>query len=525
MRSHPANGCYHLAVKQSRAAWLLAIVVLIGAFLRGQDLLAPFENGHRGSCAAFFSLMASNHLRYGLSTTLGVAVLNPVKVPLESLVYYMHHPPGAIWIATLGANLGGSGPAALRMTFLPLSLGIILLVLRIARGRDMRIAAFAAGLVALMPITAYYGAFVNFEIPTLFFILLALHLFLRYQRRGREKDRVRFYMAQAAAMFCDWIAIGLPLMLLALSPLRARKEAAADAAPIRPFARIATLGVVASLVVVIAVKVLYVTQLSRFGQDPHGGDPTYYLLVTPLAPGFSWSNWAEAMHRNLSALMPGPLPWIAGIGFLIALSRAVRRKLGALDIAALSTGALGIANVVVLANHAAVHDYYLLYAAPAVAFCCAIVLRVVLTRLAGSQSRSPTNRLFEMAGLLALAALLLSSVRVLEQRRNFALSELGSEIAKNTNESSVVFVPANYTAQVSVRADRFVYGPVSSSKNFEETKAIALRFGLGGRPLVWLSGKDGIEKLDPGFREYLETNGKREERGPFVVYDLGTLTP
>jgi 4-amino-4-deoxy-L-arabinose transferase-like glycosyltransferase len=131
--------------------------------------------------------------------------------------YYTHHPQGCVLLATLGASLGGTR-SGLRLIFLPFAIGIVLLVYRLARQRGRPAAAVAASLAALTPLGVYYGAFVNFEVPTLFFTLLALHLFLNYRRRGRRKDAVRAALSLGVAVFCEWIALGLPFCRLVLLP-------------------------------------------------------------------------------------------------------------------------------------------------------------------------------------------------------------------------------------------------------------------------------------------------------------------
>lgn len=508
-----------------QAAWILALVVLVGAFLRSVDISERrYENGHRGACCAFFALMANNHMKHGLATTGGVGVLNPAWAPKEFFNYYLHHPPGSILVATVGANLTGANPFGLRLMFLPFSLGIVLLVHRLVRTRDPRVAAAAAGVAALVPIGAYYGAFVNFELPTLFFSLLALHLFQRYERRGRRKDAIRFLIAQAAAVGCDWIALGLPLVLLVLSPLRRRRAVAATGNVSVSPAKTAALGAVVGFLVAAVVKVWYAFQVGRYGVDPDAG-VGYYLEATPFAKSFSFAIWAERIGRFAVELFTWPVLVLAGLGLLGALTRAARARLTQLDVAAIATLVVAAANVVILGSHALKHDYYLLYALPAAALLAAIVFRRLFVDLAPDLATPWPSRLLVVAILALFGFLGYRASSTIEARRNFAQATLGQEIADHTDKNAVVFLASDATAQVTVQADRFVAvgSVVRSLADYGRARDLALRFGMAGRPHVLLLAPSQLELLDSAFRDWLDAHGKREESGPFLVYQLGLL--
>jgi 4-amino-4-deoxy-L-arabinose transferase-like glycosyltransferase len=509
-------------VKHGQAAWFLTIALLLGVVFRAQDLLAPYENGHRGACASLFAMMAKNHQRYGIAATGGVGVLNPVRAPQDHFQYYLHHPPGSIWLATVGAALGGSAAAPMRLVFLPLSIGIALLVYRLARTRDRRLAAFAGAVALLAPIATYYGAFVNFELPTIFFTLLALHLFLRYERRGRACDRNRFLLAQAAAVGCDWIALGLPLTLIALAPLRRREDDSRPRCEVKPL-RTAAYGLLASVLVVVLVKALYAFQVARYGGAQGGTeDFGYYLQATPLANDFAWSTYFTAMGGHLVLLFSWPLLVLAALGLLPLSVRAAQRRLTALDTAAAVSLVLALANVTILANHAWKHDYYLLYAVPAAALLAVLALEMVARVLGGGARREGIT--FAVGAIVA-ALLAFRSAGLLESRRGFTLAELGDGIAAHTAQDAVVVLPDYYTLQVTVQADRFVYsGGVRSKAALDAARKVAAQFGQAGRPLVYVVGRGGVATLPEEMQELL-SEAPRRESGPFEIYDLGRVAP
>lgn len=499
---------------------LFVIPLLVGGWLRSCDLLKPYENGHRGACAAFFALMAKNHLRYGLTTTAGVSILNPVGVENQYFNYYLHHPPGAVLLASIGASLGGTNPSGLRLVFLPLSIGIVLLIYRLARPRGRRAAAAAGGIAALVPIATYYGAFVNFEIPTLFFLLLTLHLYLRYQRTVRPKDRRRMLMAFAAAVGCDWIALGLPFCLAVFRPFRIPPS---PTEPPRP-RRLAPLLLLVGIAVLVAVKALYWCQLQRFGNDPDAGQGLlYYLRVTPFSPDFHWPVFRTRVAGYIDHLFGLPLVMIALAGLLIVLGRFLRRRLDDLDLAALVTFSIGIANELILASHATGHDYYLLYLMPASALLGAIVF------VAGCGPGVTANSHLRTTLMTGSLVVLLIQLGVASQhervrRESYLLSSVGEKLLEITPEGAVVLLPFAYTSQVAVTANRFVWH-ARDLAGLDNALQLARRFGMHNRPVKYVLEPNQMDQLDAGLRDRLLAVKKPETFGPYTVYGLGAIDP
>ncbi len=497
---------------------MLLIALLAGTFLRAQDLLEPWEDGHRGSCAALFGLMARNHLRYGLETTGGVGLLNYDRSDAEHFKYYTHHPQGTILLATLGASLGGT-QSGLRLIFLPFAIGIVLLTYRIGRSRGRAFGAVAGSLAALTPLGVYYGAFVNFEVPTLFFLLLALHSFLRHHRRRRRKDAVRAILATAAAVYCDWIALGLPFCLAVLLPFLRRGSPARRRPSRKLLGGLFLAAIGAAGLAIVQMRL----QTSRYG-IAEDANPGYFISVTPLAKGFDWGVWSAAMTDHLRQLVGWPLVIVAAAGVLVLLARGIRRRFDTVDVAAATTLTIGLANVVILANHAAGHDFYLLYLLPALCLLAASVLPVGARRGEGrAAGPTPLARAATAAVIALCVVQVFHSARILEERRGNSLAELGAKIRTATAPGTIVFFAVDYfTLQVPVAADRHVdFAPDASS--LERRKDRARKLGLAGRPAVLLIPRARSEPVDPAYIRYLDQVGTRRTEGPFVIYDLGEL--
>lgn len=498
------------------ATWFFIVALLVGSFLRGQDLLESYENGHRGACAAFFSLMARNHLRYGLTTTGGVAVINLDRVDIEHLTYYLHHPPGAIYLATLGALVGGTNPAGLRLAFLPLSIGIVLLIYRLTRRRGRATAAAAGALAATAPLAVYYGAFVNFEIPTLFFLLLSLHLLLRYRRRGRRKDLVRSAVVYAAAVFCDWIALGLPFCLMILLPLQSdscRK-------PVRQTLGQTGLLLLIGVFVFLVVQAQYAIQLSRYGSAPDASG-SYYRAVTPLAKGFDLSLYLDRISGYAVTLIGPALLILAGLGLVMLLIRSLRMRLDDVAVVACTFLTIGAANELILAQNALGHDYYLLYLLPAVSILAATAFCFQ------DRNKSGTLRAKLSIGLLigVLGWQTFESVEVLSARRGFDLAVLGDKIANESQGGTVILVAGKANSkpiQVAAAAARFVLF-VHDRPGLEESRRIAEYFGMVRSNMQFLIERGKEQVITEQLHEHLEQVGERRETEQFIIYELGPV--
>ncbi len=503
-------------MKQSLPTWIFLAAILVGTYLRAHDLLEPYEDGHRGSCAALFALMAKNHQRFGPTVTGGVGVLNPDRPrSTENFNYYTHHPQGCVLLATLGAVMGGT-KGGLRLIFMPFAIGIVLLAYRLARRRGPTTAAAAGALAALTPLAVYYGAFVNFEIPTLFFVLLTLYLVLRYRRRGRRKDLVRALLSYVAAVFCDWIALGLPLCLFVLLPFLSD---GATAERRRATTKLVWLLVAGGVFAVVATKLQVFLQVSKYGAA-YGASRAYYKAVTPLAEDFLWSDWLDRMSRHASELVGVPMLVLAGLGLLLLVIRFLRGRVDEVDVAAATITTIGLANVTILANHAEKHDFYLLYAMPAFALLAATALFAAR----GAVSRPLLPRAVATALLLVLLTWqVFQSVELLERRRSFRLSAIGKQVNEATEPQTVVILAVDYfTLQVAVAADRYV-DYARDLAALKHVMNVARLFGMQGRKVVVLVPSEQEKPPERDFVAMLEAAGPGRPMGAFTRYDLGPL--
>lgn len=71
---------------------LLAAIILCAAGIRFHGSAARWKGSFSGWNGANYSLVARNHVRYGLARTKGLMVFTS-RPDAEQLDYYLHHPP------------------------------------------------------------------------------------------------------------------------------------------------------------------------------------------------------------------------------------------------------------------------------------------------------------------------------------------------------------------------------------------------------------------------------------------------
>jgi hypothetical protein len=453
-------------------------------------------------------------LRYGLWTTGGVGIINPDRVGPRYFAYYLDHPPGAIWLATAGARLGGTNPAGLRLAFLPLSIGIVLLIYRLAKRRGKLLAATAGALSATMPIGIYYGAFVHFEVPTLFLILLTTHQFLRYRRHGKRKHLWRSLVVFAAAVGFDWIALALPVCLLAFEPLRRRS--ASERQSLNPWLHEAAL-LCAGLLVLALVQAAHHLQLGRYGVDSSMTGP-YVAGWAALKEGFQPDLFCSSLF-DLSAGSFGWVAVLAVLGLPVAILAGVRRRLDEVELAALAFLALGLINFAIMYTHARAYDFqHLLYLLPAVCLFAALALFWPIR----FGPRPVMEKLVSGLVILILAGQTARSVELLSSRRSFELSDLGRRLARCSEPGTVILVGNERNAmdiQVAVSADRHVEF-VHDVNGLTAARRKAHYLGMvDAREYLYLDAGDR-SVISSELARLLERLEPSAERGGFSIYTL-----
>jgi hypothetical protein len=232
----------------ARWEWAAALLLVLAALVpRVRDLRAGFDRSFEGFQGAFFAMAALNYERAGVGAFGGYPLVN-LELDRErpaTWYTYENHPPtvpllawasvraaaprdprGELWSESWRSARAPYGiEPALRAPFLALHLlGLAALWWCVRQGARASEALLALAIAAALPISAVYGTLVNYENPSLVFVLLGTGCCLRWLRamRGRALAGCALWFAAAGAVTYApaFFALALGLWALARAGLR-----------------------------------------------------------------------------------------------------------------------------------------------------------------------------------------------------------------------------------------------------------------------------------------------------------------
>ncbi len=179
------------------------------------EIARPFLLGHVGWSGAMRGIIARNYLDIGwaASKLLPYKAMNPIDSPTGPI--HWNHPPTVNILTGLSFEVFGQSEWAAQL--IPVVLAIACYWIWYALGKTVSPLAglTAAWIFAFTPMQMEYGRLINYEVPILFFSLLALLFFAQKTKRG-DTIAVLFMVA---AVCVDWsgcfiaAAMGLSLLL------------------------------------------------------------------------------------------------------------------------------------------------------------------------------------------------------------------------------------------------------------------------------------------------------------------------
>ncbi len=333
-----------------RAAVLLLMALAVVPRVR--DLGAGFDREFSGYQGAFFAIAAVNYERLGIDAFDGYPVLN-VDLPggdlrtarerPEDWFTYHNHPPTAALLAWSAAKLmGPSGwsqawtearaPAGLepviRLPFLLLHLAGLLALWWLARTAfGPQVALIALALTCFLPVSALYGTLVNYENPSLVFVLAGVAFYARFVRSAARKE-----LAAMGAMFflgsCVTFAPAFFVPPLCLRSLWRRR--------VREAISVAAVGGACALTPLLIHSTLAQHALESIGRAPVSILDRAQVLLAPLVSGeLPISSWLLAQLEHAGFAFGWLMVGVAMVGLVSGLARgasaALASKLHALE--------------------------------------------------------------------------------------------------------------------------------------------------------------------------------------------------
>ncbi len=313
-------------------------LLLLALVPRVRDIASGFDREFEGYQGAFFAIAAVNYERLGLDAAGGYPIMNidlPGGAPEAARQHpqqwfvYQNHPPTTALLAWGALELMGPGgwseawesdrsprgiEAPLRFPFLLLHLAALAATWWVARvAFGSQVALIALALSVYLPVSAMYGTMVNFENPSLPFVLLAV---------GAYGLHVRTHSRRAlAGMGCAFLVgcsvtfaplFFLPPLVLRSCWRRRWKQAG----------RVALVGGLACALPILGHAALAQRSLEALEQTPVPIQERAQTLLAPLLDGsIPLSVWAPAQLDHASYTLGTILTIIAAMGLLICLIR------------------------------------------------------------------------------------------------------------------------------------------------------------------------------------------------------------
>jgi len=507
---------------------LLLLLITGAALIRTEGVKRPFNNSLRGECAACYTMLAKNHLQYGPLTTGLVPVFNPLKTELENFIYYEHHPPGMVALTALFfAIIQNSSEWAARL--LPILLSLIsigILFFWIKRFSGLLIAFWATGLAATVPISTYYGPFLNFESFVVPFVLGAGALYMNWLKRNETKTLIASLCLIAIGMLMDFTVIIAALLILTDNLIFSRNNNGATFKNrLIPF-----LYPLVSVLIFVLVRIWFTIQNSRFGAPSEEGlDFIQYLKnATFFSSEFSFPLFFTSISSHLTTLftLPVLIASCAGLLFIIKdlfNSKPVKSETRSILILL----SFGVANIVLFAFHALRHDYWIIYLYPGIYWCAGIgVFRTtsILVKLTRLYSAFNVALITSLIGAYLVVAGALETFSIKEKRRGaeelFHRGKAYANLAEN-NELIVPLIREPFQVTYYSGGLVFFLSPEITSDSWigksSYVSAKIKQFGYKDRPKIFALRSDQESMVIPAAMEML-MNSMPLERNKLFIY-------
>jgi dolichyl-phosphate-mannose-protein mannosyltransferase len=204
----------------------LALVVIYTVSFRLLTLNRPFDYDAEGS-GSLNAVLSRSYLRFDWAQTRGMPVLSLDPNRATSIVFYPDHPPLVPLLIVPFYRVLGVGEWQTRLPIALTTIGAILMLYRLlAVFATRRLAVVAAAIFAAAPMTLYFGGFADvIGMPLIFFVLVELFAYLRFQRAPGRRTFLSLLAAVVLAGACDWPAFVLvPIVATHFLATRPRRD-------------------------------------------------------------------------------------------------------------------------------------------------------------------------------------------------------------------------------------------------------------------------------------------------------------
>lgn len=319
------------------------VILILGLIFLTQNLNKPFY-GHHDFNSVYYSMMAKNYLKYGLLPTKLGQVVNPGYILPDKFDFQTHYPSTFPLLLALSYKLFGIHEWAGRLVPLIFSLGILILLFKIARQLEFSpLAGLASSIVAVTPMLRYFGKLPVHEPLVVFCSLLSVYFYLKFIRQPQRHWLIALYFSAFFNASISWPGYLLyPLLTLhALIYYRRRWLSVA----------------VVNLVLVISFG-LHLFHVHLLTNDWLGGGLIKALLFRlnlSATNGFTWGKYLIQEARWITVYYTRIL-LLSAVIFCFSLIK--KQKISLAQSIIITLALFGLSYVLIFSNMVFIHDYF-----------------------------------------------------------------------------------------------------------------------------------------------------------------------
>lgn len=421
----------------------LFILVIAGLVLFNR-LDKPFF-GHHDWNGVYYSHIARNYLRLGLTTTKLGQVTSPSQQsrpqsnpqPSNQLDYYTHYPPLMPLLLALNFKLLGISDITARLFPLSLTILSLLTIFRMTQKLKLHpLAGLSSILLVFTPMIRYFSHMPSQEALMVFLTIFSVNLYLSLLIKPKPKHKYELYLTAFLNGLSGWAGYFI-YPLLAIHSWFFHKKTF----PI----------ILKSIGLLVLTFILHLAHTYVLTGSIIGGGLIDALLlrlnlypllgrVPPELPGqFTWLNYLSKEAQWLTVYYTATLLIVSLINLTLIIRQLIKRQsLSLLNMTVLIFLGWGLAYPIIFSNVVFVHEYFNIFFWPFLAFS----LISLFNRLLLNKSKQP---------YLPLALILVLSLLIFFERQPFLAAlfqsrahqpgyQLGLEINKITPQDQTAFI-------------------------------------------------------------------------------------
>ncbi len=348
-----------LNTKSAFSAPIIILLLIAWAFLCFR--IGAAWLGHQDANRAWISTALRNYERYGFFTLNGLITFNTTPtLPFNIPDYYIRHPPLAVWISYPFIAIAGFHEALVRIIFSGCTLISAAALATLAKRLFKSGAGWTLSFYLFTPMMLYFGRMPDHEAPALMFGIILSVILVDWIRHPTRSRLITAALLIALLAWTAWGGLMLAVSLCGVLLLVYKKRW-------RGLLALIFTGIISALAVILYYQAVWPGAIQEL--------VNFFIWRTSSAsgtPDTSAFSIAEYLIRISIRLLTLFTPTILVLAIFGIWQMRRQFPLSNAVIAGFLLGALSF--TVVFRNASFIHDYYLIYFAPAIALLAAMPL-------------------------------------------------------------------------------------------------------------------------------------------------------